>query len=164
MTLPWSERPAEVANLLNPAFCSILLRESILGYAQESGEHMPYALSFLVLPLVLHRQTRETLPGSVATKFHSWVHHNEAMRVGFQTRARHLVPFFKEAVFYGTQGGLLEFSSDGHFEAPRVRMSSLPWPERSEPQVCRQKARFVGRWLTRAGGVSTVFSILGIRA
>jgi hypothetical protein len=163
MIAPWDQRPAELANLLNPAFCSILLRESIIGHWEYARTDMPYALSSLVLPLVLHKPTRDVLPTTVATKFHSWVHSNESVRIGFQARARHLIPFFQEALFFGTQGGLLSFSNGGELHAPRLRLRNLQWPQESEPQVCRQKARFLGRWFTRAGDSATIFAILGIK-
>src|SRR5947209_3522225 len=36
MMQPWSERPTEVANLLNPAFLGALLRKAVDGYAEKS--------------------------------------------------------------------------------------------------------------------------------
>ena len=50
----WEERPIEVANLLNPAFCGRLLYQSIVGHSEYESKDMPYVLFFLVLPLVLH--------------------------------------------------------------------------------------------------------------
>ena len=77
MTKIWSERPIEIAHLLNPAFCSTLLFESITGYKQENGSGMPFATAFLVLPVVLHKPTRDHLPKSIATKLHAWIQDNQ---------------------------------------------------------------------------------------
>ena len=58
MTL-WRARSIEERNLLNPAFCSMLLWQSALAYGSERKAAMAIELSFLVLPFVLHRETRE---------------------------------------------------------------------------------------------------------
>ncbi|WP_414577239.1 three component ABC system middle component [Anabaena sp. CCY 9402-a] len=57
----WEQRPLEYANLLNPAFCSIILHNAIKGYQNEKKQGMPYPLLFLLLPLVLHNSTRNAL-------------------------------------------------------------------------------------------------------
>ncbi len=163
MISQWSNRPLEVAHLLNPAFCSIVLRESILGYEEEAENGMPFPLSFLVLPMVLHKPTREILPKSIATKFHSWVHKNQSVRVGFDMRARQLVPYTKEAIHFATQLEMLSFSEHGQLNAPKRRNKGLGWLSDSEPEICKKKARLVGRWFTRAGDPATIYAILGVK-
>lgn len=162
MLAHWNKRPIEVAHLLNPAFCSIILRESVLGYNQEIGNSMPYALSFLVLPLVLHKPTRDLLPKTIATKFHSWIHQNQAMRVGFHIRTKQLVPFTKEALYWCVSSGMLGFSGQGSLDVSKQKINSF-WPLHSEPETCKKKAHFIGRWFTRAGDVATIFAIMGIK-
>jgi len=159
----WNKRPIEVAHLLNPAFCSIILSESVLGYNQEFGNTMPYSLSFLVLPLVLHKPTRDLLPKTIATKFHSWVHQNQAIRVGFHIRTKQLVPFTKEALHWGVSSGMLVFSGQGSLDASKQKFDSFNWPLDSEPEICKKKAHFIGKWLTRAGDSATIFAIMGIK-
>jgi hypothetical protein len=162
MTLEWKDRPEEVANLLNPAFCSIILKEGIFGYQQASSKPMPYSLLFLVLPIVLHKRTRELLPRSISTTFHAWVHRYESVRIGFSVRATDLVPYYKEALLFGVQSGLFSISPGGHVTA-LVSDRPLPeWPDNSEPFDCRRQARFVGRWMAKAGDEATIYSILGI--
>ena len=46
--LPWERRPIEIANLFNPAFCSLLIQYSVRGFERESGRGMPYTLALLV--------------------------------------------------------------------------------------------------------------------
>lgn len=160
--LPWEKRPAEVANLLNPAFCSILLRDSIVDFQREKEQGMPYSLSFLVLPLVLHKPTRETLPRNIRTQLHVWLQRKPEVRVGFSERTRHLVPYTKEALVFGIQEDVIVVSGSGTLISGDRRLGSLPWSRDAEPSVCRNKARFVGRWFARAGDISTVFTMWGI--
>jgi Family of unknown function (DUF6521) len=81
---PWTERPIELANLLNPAFCGFLIRSAAASYKESKPEGMPFALAFLVLPLVLHVSTRKTLPRSVRTTLISWL--RVSVQVGWALR------------------------------------------------------------------------------
>lgn len=49
--LPWSERPIEVATLLNPAFCAVLLRDAIEAYEYEQIRVWLIPLPFSSCPL-----------------------------------------------------------------------------------------------------------------
>ena len=60
--LPWNERPFELAYLLNPAFISALLVDAVVAHLENEGAGIAYPLLYLVPPLVLHHDTRGTLP------------------------------------------------------------------------------------------------------
>jgi hypothetical protein len=129
MTLsPWSERSLEQARLLNPAFGGTLLWSFARGYMTTAHRAQPYALSFLVAPVVLHKSTRESLPTTTRTSLVSWVGQNPRVIVGFAERARSLVPFVKEAVLFASNGGLLQMQ-----DISRRRLESAPgaWPDSS---------------------------------
>ena len=71
---PWVLRPPEEANLLNPAFCCVTLAAAVLGYASVDKTGIPYPLTFLVLPTVLHKATRESLPSNrTRTSLAAWI-------------------------------------------------------------------------------------------
>lgn len=159
---PWTERPIEIAHLLNPAFCSILLREAVEGYFQESDANMPYVLSFLVLPIVLHKPTRDLLPRSISTKLHSWIQENQSALVGFVDRVRWTIPYTKEAITYAAAADLILISEEGKFSSIKKRQKKL-WSKTSEPFFCKKKALFVGRWFSLAGDLATIMAMWGIR-
>jgi hypothetical protein len=60
---PWNQRPIEIRNLFNPAFCGLVMHRAMCGYEEEesSPQGVPFSLTFLVLPLCLHKETREVL-------------------------------------------------------------------------------------------------------
>jgi len=163
MTRPWLKRPIEIAHLLNPAFCSSLLCESIAGFEQEVGAGMPYAIAFLALPVVLHKPTRDLLPKSIVTKLHAWTQKNQSVRIGFAERVRWTIPYTKEALHYATMAELIYISDDGILVSKKKRLRKLAWPKTSEPSVCKNKARFVGRWFSLAGDTSTLLAMWGVR-
>ncbi len=162
MTISWRERPIEIAHLLNPAFCSVILCEAVHSYQESSDTFMPYVLSFLILPIVLHKPTRDILPNTIASKFHTWVHKHETVRIGFEARAKNMVPYTKEGIIFSASAGLLSFS-EGGLTVTRNSFDSVEWPLYSDADFCRKKARFLGRWFTRSGEPTTVYALFGVK-
>jgi hypothetical protein len=99
----WIERPAEVAYLLNPAFCGRLLYGTIRAYNEEAQRGFPFPLVYLVLPLLLHKATRQSV--SSRTQFLIWQQRNEHLLVRFAERAEQLVHITNEAVEFLLQTG-----------------------------------------------------------
>ena len=122
----WSERP-QVAHLINPAFCCLLLREFVRSYASEAGKPPDFSLLFIALPLVLHGDARRSLPKSMATRHHAWLESNQWLRIGFVERCRGLVAYVKQALLFGYRHGLLEVTSNGQISVARRRSRSITW-------------------------------------
>ncbi len=163
MVTDWNAIPSEIANLLNPAFCSVIIHEACIEYHKNSLSFMPYTLSFLVLPLILHKPTRESLPRDTRTKFHRWVHSNEHIRVNFHNRAKNLGPYTKDALLFCSSHNLLTISDQAELIPESNRLSSLTWTSSSDTNNCRTKAKFLGRWLAKSGEVATIYTLLGVR-
>jgi len=100
---PWENRVVEEANLFNPAFCVALLARTTQEYGRKGGQPFPFALSFLVLPIVLHRQTRSSLPASTLTALLPWIQHNRDQLVDFPRRVSGLRGITREALAFGVQ-------------------------------------------------------------
>lgn len=160
--IPWEKRSIEIASLFNPAFCSLILRQSIRGYLSEESSGMPFSLSFLMLPIVLHRSTREMLPRSISTKMHAWVNNQSEVKVQFSDRCKRLVQYTREGLIYGMQGNLFSVNDGGRLVSSG-KIIKLPWNSDTESYECAQKAEFVGRWFAQAGEVSTIFHMWGVR-
>ena len=54
----WDERPIEIRNLFNPAFCGLLLFRALCGFEEEDNSGMPFSLTLLILPLSLQKDSR----------------------------------------------------------------------------------------------------------
>src|SRR5689334_21046467 len=126
--LPWKQRPFELANLLNPAFCSLILYEAISAYQKKNMQGMPYALAFLILPVVLHRQTRNALPVSTNTNIHPWFQNNCEVRVGFAQRVRSMLPYTREAIIFGLQSKIIQIDDNGNISITNVKPAASSWP------------------------------------
>ena len=71
MTSNWSKRTREEHGLLNPSFCSILIWHAAFGHITGSAisASLAFEEAFLVLPIVLHEETRRVLPKTTHSPF-----------------------------------------------------------------------------------------------
>jgi hypothetical protein len=152
---PWEKRSLEEANLLNPAFLTIISYQCIKGYTETVKAKAPY-----VLP-------RESLPRGVNTTFSTWVTQIQGSqaKIRYAERTRSIVPCVKEAVAFGLAHQL--FALDGN--SSLTISQNLRVPSRSNNNVtdevadCFKKAYFCGRWIARAGKIETVMALLGVK-
>jgi hypothetical protein len=162
---PWHDRSLEERTLLNPPFCATLLWHAAKGYAAERTTPMAIEASFLVLPFVLHRETRESLPRNITTSLPTWLAEHPIVRARLGERAATLRSFTREALVFAGSHGLLSLSQDGiraNAEMKRRVNSALKLTS-DEVRECAKRAEFLGRWLENAGGPETVMALLGVQ-
>lgn len=164
----WDQRPIELANLINPAFCSILLRDTIDQFALEIDSGLDFSLSFLVLPLVLHKPTRTLLPSQMRSSLPEWIENHRKNLVLFPNHVTQLIPYTQESIIFGLQHGLIQVGSKESFLGKLMTTSvilndSNEWSRDSEPVDCRNKARLIGRWFAQIDNTSTTYRLLGVR-
>lgn len=159
--IAWEKRPIEIASLLNPAYCSIIVRDAVVAYGKEKGGGMDFSLAFLVLPIVLHKATREALPNTTRSKFHIWFQDHQELRIGFSERAKSLVPFTREAIIFAMQRKALQVDEDGLLIAAKLTFRNIS--ETEEMKSCRKRANFLGKWLSSAGSTNLILSAWGIK-
>lgn len=160
----WAERSHEERALLNPALCAGLLWHAARSCVRD-GDGLSFEEGFLVLPLVLHRTTREALPRGTRTSLAVWLDANPLARGRIATRARLLVPFTKEAMTFGGVHGLLQMEG-GRLEAVdawRIHVNRALRASSDEVRECARRAEFIGKWLAATGNASTVMALLGVR-
>lgn len=159
---PFESRPMEVANLLNPAFCGEILLRAVTQYRTTSGRAFPYALAFLVLPIVLHKRTRESIPPRTRQQLHAWLQEHQDVRVGFSERAKEMVPFTNETVIFLLQLNQLSISDRGELFISR-RSRTRRVQTTAEIDDCYSKASLIGRWFARSGAVENIFAMWGVK-
>ena len=161
----WQDRPTDVSNLLNPAFVGMSLRKAVDGYVKEQSIGMPFELSFLVLPFVLHQPTREQLPSTIATMMQTWLMDNREVLIGLPKRAKDLVPFAREGILFASLRKVLRFDESGLLCAGSRKLIKAPSfiADKLEVNEIFKKSEFFGRWVSQAGNSTTIFAMLGIR-
>lgn len=162
---PWPARVVEEANLFNPAFCATLMAKAADEFAKKGAKPLPFALAFLILPIVLHHGTRSALPGSTVTSLLPWIQDNRDQLVNFAQRVQRLRPITREALLFGAQHQTLILTADGDVAVGPKRQSAT---ERrtglftDEARECVDRAGFLGRWLSTAGTTATIYAAWGV--
>lgn len=159
---PWNQRPFEVRNLFNPAFCGVILVRALHGFEEEDPTGMPFSLSLLVLPLCLHKDTRLVLAENSRSYFLKAVEKNPRILVGFAERTRHLLPFTLEAFGLLMERNCFIVAEDGSLRTvdKKVRKTISGT---DESVACQRVARFVGGEFARIGDRGTIYTSLGVR-
>ena len=158
----WESRATEIAYLLNPAFCGRIIYYAIKTYEQESKHPMPFPLVYLILPLVLHRKTRERIKS--VTQMQIWIQRNPDMLIGFADRAKSMVQITNEAVEFLMQSGTVTLTNNAELELAQLFKSlSASKYTNEEIKECISKSSSVAKWFAKAGTVETIYISWGVR-
>lgn len=160
----WENRPPEIASLLNPAFCGLLIAISLVTYTRKINEGAPFAFPFVMLPLVLHEPTRKIFPRSARTTFLSWITNKDTAiaKVGFAERARNMIPYTRESLTFAMQHNTICVTASGRLKIspPVPRRFSNATPEVKD---CINAASICGNWFSQAGDIKTAMALLGVK-
>ena len=164
----WSDLTFETKALLNPAFCGELVLNAAKAYQKEKGTGVPYAASYLILPIVLHAQSRFLIGERNRKAMHVWLQQHQEARIGFAERARSLVPISRRASLFLLQTGYLQLTDDVRLIAIKRRRKTFTFSGTEnkgflEIQDCISKSKTVGRWFARAGKQANIFTMWGVK-
>jgi hypothetical protein len=158
----WDQRPLEVRNLFNAGFCGLVLLRGMQGFEEENPDGMPFSLTPLVLPLCLHKATREVIAKSPRSYLLKIIESNPEVLIGFADRTRDMLPFTLEALGIAMQYGCFDVTQDGRLKTTggRVRRSVTGT---SETISCQRVARILGKAFARIADRVTIYTSFGIR-
>lgn len=157
----WFERSPEVSYLLNPAFCARILYGSIVSYKKECQRDFPFVLSYLVLPIVLHKETRQRI--KTVTHMQVWLQKNQELLIGYAKRTKSLVPITSESIEFLLQNTTASFNGDNIVITHPLKPSKLKNISDEEMIECFHKAEAVGKWFARNGTVENIYQSWGVR-
>lgn len=158
----WDQRPFEIRNLFNPAFCGLVLFRALNGYEEEDARGMPFSLSLLVLPLCLHKESREVIASSPRSYLLKTTEKNQQIMVGFADRVTQMLPYAFEGFGLLMERGCIAVADNGRFQTvPRRVRKAVNGTE--ESVVCQKVARTVGREFARIADRATIYTTFGIR-
>lgn len=162
-SLAWAERPAEEARLFNPAFCGELIGRAVCEHHRTRQAALSMATAFLVLPLTLHRPTREALPGRANTAFAGWVAEHAALLAELPERARRLRPVSREALLFALSHQLLALAGGELVPgAEPIRLNARIAISTDEVNAARNAAGLLGRWFAGQGTQTAILQGMGI--
>lgn len=158
----WKMRTKEVAYLLNPASCGRILYGAVKKYNEISNRAFPFPLIYLVLPLVLHKNTRRLIDSRTAMLV--WTQKYPELFIGFAQRASDLVEITNEAVELLLQSELLQLTIESGLQVNKtIRVMSRTRFVDDEIKECVNKSEHVGKWFAVVGSMETIYISLGVR-
>lgn len=160
----WANRSPEIAALLNPAFCGFLLWTGLDEYTKNFDEGAPYAFPFVMLPLVLHKPTREIFPRSSRTAFSAWITNADTAiaKIGFAERAKNMAPYVKEALAFTMQNNSIYATEAGRLKISNPARKSFP-NATQETNDCIRASVMCGKWFSLVGDFKTAMALLGVK-
>lgn len=160
----WEERSVITANLLNPTFCGEVIRRTITSYNNnDTNQKFPFSLVHLILPIVLHKKTRECMPSSTRTYFHSWVDDNEFLFIDFATRVKNMNPFTNESLIFLMKHDAADITDYGEITIKEYRKKTPVASSTAEINQIFKKAELLGKWFRLTGNEQTIYMLLKIR-
>lgn len=156
----WEERPLAVAYLLNPAFCGEVIRRCIFAYQKINPSGFPFQLAFLILPIILNKNIRESLPKSSGKNFVAWIEEHQIIKKDLPNIIKNIVPYSQESIMFLMMYGIIKINENGNFVAnpPKEAIS-----EENEVAECYKKAKILGKLFAKAGTSQSIFIYLGIK-
>lgn len=159
---PWDQRPFEVRTLFNPAFCGLVLHRALTAYNEEKSQGMPFSLSLLVLPLCLHKDSREIIASNPRSYLLKTIENNQQIIVGFASRVTQMLPYTFEGFGLLMEKGCLVIMEDGCMKTiPKTVRKTITGTD--ENVACQKVARIVGKEFARIADRATVYTTFGIR-
>jgi Family of unknown function (DUF6521) len=158
----WHQRPREIRNLFNPAFCGLVVARGVEGFSETVNRPMPFSLTLLILPLCLHKRTREQFKEANRAYFTTILREHPEIRVDLARRARGLVPYTMEAFGYLMACGVIGIDESGcvTIRGNTVRRAIVGSQDSKD---CQTVARSLGRKLALINDRATIYTTLGIR-
>jgi hypothetical protein len=157
----WNQRPSDVANLFNPAFCAAIVNRVAAGYSKASPAGLPFSLAFIALPVLLHPPSADELPTTSRTNFHGWLLENPQALIGFAERAQSMAPFVREGITYGLVNNILQLN-DLRLLPCSQRQLKL-WEKEAYNLRYSHDSQLLGKLLGQLNDLTTVFAFFGIR-
>jgi len=161
--IQWDKRTPEIANLLNPSFCALILYSTIFEYQKKAKDGLPFPLLYLILPIVLHKSTRDRI--NSRTNMVVWLQRNPDVLVGFPERAKSLVSFTNEAIEFLLLQEICIINNGKSFITKTVSKSNISQYITSDEEVndCIQKAENVGRWFCNMRAPENIYAAWGVK-
>lgn len=157
------EKSTETKNLLNPAFCGLVYASIVDGFNSKSSTLIPFYLPYILMPIVLHKESRLAIPATSVSKFHIWLQGNEQIKIGLARRIKSLEPYVSDASMFLHGQGYIESTTD--FCIKLKKTSTMKKIVNSSESIVEYttKAQTLGAICGKNNSVLSILALLGVQ-
>ncbi|MEU7939520.1 three component ABC system middle component [Microbispora bryophytorum] len=152
----------EERNLYNPAFVGLLVARAVQGHEREHGPGCHILLATLATVMALTTPVRAVLPRSVSSTTVNWIERESAARVHLRQAVPFLGPVVREGLLLSLRAGVLVLDEQ-YLVRLTGRIPKRITGDTVEVVEIQKASVFLGRWLSRAGDLATILTLLGVR-
>ncbi len=157
----WNERPVEVANLFNPAFCSYIIYSTLKETIKLKKSSVPIAILYLILPLLLNKKI--LIDASTKVKMHVWIQENPFLFIDFSEQVKDFIEITNESIEYLLKFDLIYINNIGEFELKEKKKINTEAEKLNEEILEIQKnVKKIARWFA-SGTTEAIYISLGVR-
>lgn len=152
-------RPPEAVALFNTVLTSELLVNACWAKAQRGTTGLAWPAAYLILPLTLHPETRDSLPRDRRITLARWAVRNHDLLADMEYRVANMALPTKRAIRHGLRAGRLGLDGTNLVALARPKGATSQWPTELSDSV--KAARFCGQWFNVIE-THMAFELLGI--
>lgn len=148
--------------LFNPAFTGLVCVRAVQGYEKKYGSACPLPVAVTAAVMALQPSIRRALPATTGTGLMRWLDENEDVRIAMGLNATALATVVRPGLLFSLQTGVLSLQGSGLTVPPRS-VKAFAYGHQQHTAI-QKAAQQLGRWLPSTGSISTVMTLLGVRA
>lgn len=156
-----TNRTPERFNLFNPAFCGVVLLETISSYRKSSEKALPYPLIYLILSVVLHEETRGAVPRHGKSTLHAWLQNCGHLKIEFPDRCKEFLEVTNSALSFLILTESVQVIDGGIHSSALKKPKGLIYS--SEMMDILKCAEILGKLFAGSGSVGTTYSMFGVK-
>lgn len=155
---PFARAPEAMA-LFNVVLDSELLVNACWAKAQNGSTGLAWPDAYLILPLTLHPQTRDSLPRDRRITLARWAVRHHDLLADMEYRVANMALPTKRAIRHGLRTKRLGLDGTNLVALVKPKSPTAQWPTELSDSV--KAARFCGKWFN-AVETHMAFELLGL--
>lgn len=152
-------RAPEAMALFNAVLTSELIVNACWAKSQQGLTGLSWPTAYLILPLTLHPETRDSLPRDRRITLARWAVRNPDLLADMEYRVANMTLPTKRAIRHGLRTKRLGLDGTNLVALVRPKSTKSTWPAELKDSI--NAARFCGQWFN-AIETHMAFELLGI--
>lgn len=160
---------SDTTSASNPALCSLILRNFLIGFEKNNKSGCELPVLFLVLPLILSKDIRSRFKGTnSSTGLITWISREPQMLLNLAKRIEITEMITREAIIFGITNDVIKLNEDGHFNSDNkgivlARIKSTIKTD-NQPDISEmiKTSEIFGKWCGQLKDSTILYNVMGL--